>query len=271
MSLVSFTEFLNEVHNTVYFTFGRMNPPTRGHEKLLESLARRAGKNPYRVYLSHSCDNKKNPMMYEEKIKTCRKFFPRHARHIHESDQVKNPLDAAKSLYEEGFKNIVMVVGSDRVQEFQERLERYNQDLYEFESIRVLSAGERDPDSEGVDGISSSALRESVQQNDFVSFSQGLPKHVTNSHAKQVFNSVRKGLGHIEERSFKNHIQMNPISETREKYVKGELFAIEEKVVIRETTEVGTIKLLGANYVIVEASDGKRYRKWLSDVEKLES
>ena len=111
----SFRSFLIEEDKTVYFTFGRMNPPTSGHEKLMNELSKKSGSNPYRVYLSQSTDNKKNPLSYNYKIKTVRKFFPKHARSIMLDKKVKSVFDAATKLYTEGYKNIYMVVGSDRI------------------------------------------------------------------------------------------------------------------------------------------------------------
>ena len=122
----SFRSFLIEEDKTVYFTFGRMNPPTSGHEKLMNELSKKSGSNPYRVYLSQSTDNKKNPLNYNYKIKTVRKFFPKHARSVMLDKKVKNVFDAATKLYSEGYKNINMVVGSDRINEFKKLLEKYN-------------------------------------------------------------------------------------------------------------------------------------------------
>ena len=122
----SFKKYLVEEEKTVYFTFGRMNPPTTGHEKLMNELAKKAGKNSYRVYLSQSTDNKKNPLDFRTKVKTVRKFFPKHARQVMLDKKVKNVFDAITEIYNDGFKNVTMVVGSDRVNEFKTLLNKYN-------------------------------------------------------------------------------------------------------------------------------------------------
>lgn len=272
MTLPSFKQFLIDENKVVYFTFGRMNPPTIGHEKLIEELARRAAKNPYRVYLSQTF-NEKNPLLYENKLKVVRKFFPKYGRAIVHDPEVNNFLEAASALYDDGFKSAVMVVGSDRVAEFKERLETYNgvkgrHGFYLFETLKVISAGQRDPDAEGIEGASASKLRECAKTNDFVNFAQGLPKNVTNSDAKRLYNDIRVGLGLTEERSFKNHISMGPVSETRDSYIRGELFSVGDDVIIKQANEIATIVMLGTNYVIVETHDGKRLRKWLNDVEQ---
>ena len=270
----SFSKFLVEEEKVVYFTFGRMNPPTIGHEKLLDKLASSARSSSYRVYLSQSQDNKKNPLQYAEKVKIARKMFPRHARSIMLNKKVKTVFDALTSLYNEGFANIVMVVGSDRVTEFDVLINKYNgqkgkHGFYNFRKINVVSAGQRDPDAEGVEGMSASKMRAAATSGDFSQFAQGLPKKVSNADAKRIFNSVRKGLGLKEEKEFKNHIQLEPVSDLRESYVNGKLFNVGDQVVMKENGEIGTVKRLGSNYVIIEGS-GNQYRKWLDSVERVE-
>lgn len=270
----SFSKFLVEEEKVVYFTFGRMNPPTIGHEKLLEKLANTAGKNPYRVYLSQTQDNKKNPLSYMDKVKFARKMFPRYARSIMLNKKVKNVFDVLTALYNEGYVNIVMVVGSDRVNEFDITIKRYNgkkakHGFYNFKKINVVSAGQRDPDAEGAEGASATKQRSAAKENDFTSFAQGLPKKVSNGDAKRIFNAVRKGLGLKEETNFKNKIQLEPVSDLRESYVDGRLFKVGDQVVMKETGEIGKVTRLGSNYVIVEGS-GNQYRKWLDAVEKVD-
>ena len=99
----SFKNYLIEEEKTIYFTFGRMNPPTIGHEKLLNVLARKAGSNPYRVFLSQTQDSKKNPLGYAEKTKLARKMFPKHARSILMDKKVKTVFNAVQKLYNEGY------------------------------------------------------------------------------------------------------------------------------------------------------------------------
>lgn len=251
-----------------------MNPPTVGHEKLLNALAIKAGKNPYRIFLSQSEDPKKNPLPYQMKVKSARKMFPKYARSIMLNKKVKNVFDVAVQLHNEGFKNIVMVVGSDRVREFDVLLNKYNgkkgrHGLYNFQRINVISAGARDPDADGIEGMSASKMRAAASSNDFTAFSQGLPKSVANAEAKRIFNAVRKGMGLKEENEFKRHIQFEPVSEIREAFVKGELFKVGEEVAIKENGQVVQIKRLGSNYVIVE-KNGDMFRKWLHDIEHLD-
>jgi hypothetical protein len=273
VAINSFKNYLVEEEKTVFFTFGRMNPPTIGHEKLLNKLAQTAGSNPYKVYLSQSQDEKKNPLSYKEKIKIARKMFPKHARQIIIDNKVKNVFDIATKLYDEGYKNVSMVVGSDRIREFDVLLNKYNgkkgkHGFYNFAKITVVSAGDRDPDAEGAEGMSASKMRAAANDSDFAQFSQGLSKAVSNADAKKIYNSVRSGMGLTEQKNFKNHVQLEPISEIRESYMDGKLFESGDEVVIKGLGVVGEIKHLGTNYVIVE-SKGEVYRKWLNDIEKV--
>ena len=270
----SFRSFLIEEDKTVYFTFGRMNPPTSGHEKLMNELSKKSGSNPYRVYLSQSTDNKKNPLSYNYKIKTVRKFFPKHARSIMLDKKVKSVFDAATKLYTEGYKNIYMVVGSDRINEFKKLLEKYNgvkgrHGLYKFNKINVISAGDRDPDADDVSGMSASKMRKLASEGDFTQFSQGLPRSVSNNEAKKVYNEVRRGMGLKEQKEYKTTLHFTPVSEEREAYVKGNLFDINDSVAFIGSDELATVTSLGSNYVIVE-SNGKTYRKWLTDIQLVE-
>ena len=267
----SFKSFLIEEEKTVYFTFGRMNPPTIGHEKLMTKLSEKSGKNPYRVYLSHSQDAKKNPLSFNEKVKYSRKMFPKHARQIMSDMKVKTVFDAATKLYNEGFKKVAMVVGSDRINEFNALLNKYNgkkgrHGFYNFENINVISAGERDPDADGAKGMSASKMRQAVMEKDFTSFSQGLPRSVSNSEAKKLYNSVRSGMGLKEQKEFKNHVSLAKVSDRREEYVEGKILNAGDKVTIKENNKNGVVISRGSNYVIVE-SEGKQRRYWLDAVE----
>ena len=270
----SFKQYLVEEEKVVFFSFGRMNPPTIGHGKLLDKLASTAGRNPYRMYLSQSVDAKKNPLGYRDKIKFVRKMFPRHARSIMLNNNIRNAMEVASALYKEGYRKIVMVVGDDRVREFDILLNKYNGEkarhgFYNFMDIKVISAGSRDPDAEGVEGMSASKMRDAVSSNDFTQFAQGLPKNFSNADSKSLFNAVRKGMGLKESTDFRNHIQLAPVSDVRESYVDGKLFEVGDQVVIKENGEIGKVKRLGSNYVIIE-SKSNEYRKWLDAVEKVE-
>jgi len=269
-----FSEYLVEEEKIGYLVFGRMNPPTIGHGKLLDKLAATASRAPYRIYLSQSNDAKDNPLTYSDKVKYARKMFPRHARSIIIDKKVVTPFHALSAMYNAGFKKVVMIAGSDRVKEYDLRLNKYNgkkgsHGFYNFDGgIKVVSAGQRDPDGKGAEGASGTKQRGYAQSNDFTGFSQGLSKAISNPDAKKMFNAVRNGMGLKEEHEFKRHIQLETVSETREAFVKGELFELGEQVIVKKTSEVGKITVIGSNYVIVETSD-KTTRQWLDAVEKI--
>jgi hypothetical protein len=270
-----FKSYLREEDKTAYFTFGRMNPPTIGHEKLLDQLFKQAGKNDYFVFVSQTQDKKKNPLDYNSKVKNIRKMFPRHARRVMINKKVRTAFDAAQFLYDKGYKNVVMVVGSDRVTEFQTLINKYNgqkaqHGFYNFNSIVVSSAGDRDPDAEGATGMSASKMRAAASENDFQTFSLGLPKTLGNKESKKLFQDVRSGMGIQEETVFKRHVDLPPVSDIREKFVQGKLFELGDQVVVKESDEMGIITHLGANYVVVELSEDRSSKKWLTDIVKVE-
>ena len=180
---------------SVAFSFGRFNPPTIGHEKLMDNT-RRANRN-YRIYASQSQDPKKNPLKFRNKVAIMKSMFPAHARKI-SSDKMTTAIDAMVQLYKEKHTDVVMVVGSDRVGEFDKLLKAYNgkrarHGYYKFKSIRVVSAGERDPDAEGVSGMSASKMRKAAQDNDYKSFQKGLPPKF--KQGKLLFKTLQKEMG----------------------------------------------------------------------------
>ena len=272
MSIKSFSDFLTEDTKEISFVFGRFNPPTIGHEKLFDKLKTQARSGPYRIYGSKSNDPKSNPLEFKDKIKFLRKMFPKHARNVMADKDVRNVLDVVVKLYDQGFTKITMVAGSDRVKEFDILLNKYNgvksrHGFYNFEgAINVVSAGERDPDAEGATGMSASKMRAAAQQNDLNLFSKGLP---SNFSPTDLFNAVRKGMGLKESHSFRKHVELPPVSETREDYIEGSLFKVGDIVKIKETNELGEIIVCGSNYVMVEAESVKK-RCWLDAVELFE-
>ena len=274
MNISSFSQFLVEEEKTLYFVWGRMNPPTAGHEKLLDFLKKKSGKNPFRIYLTQSEDKVKNPLKFADKVKFARKGFPQYARQIMMNKKLKTIFDAMVSFHDEGFKKVVIVAGSDRINEYSITLNKYNgkkgrHGFYNFENIEVLNAGNRDPESKGLEGVSGTKLRGYVGDGDFAKFSQNMPKKLSDKDTKAIFNSVRKGMGLKEQSQFKHHVQLESVSAVREAFVNDDLFSVGDTVAIKENGLVATIKHLGANYLIVE-TDGIVYRKWLDAVEKVE-
>ena len=271
-----FSEFLSEAASpkAIVFAFGRFNPPTNGHEKLMDKVASVSKGGTYRIYPSQSTDPKKNPLKFDEKVKFMRKMFPKHARSIIADKSVKTAIDVVSKLYDQGYTKVTMVVGSDRVSEFETLLNKYNgvkarHGYFNFkDGVQIVSAGERDPDSDDVSGMSASKLRAAASANDFEVFSKGMPSGYKDAQA--LFNAIRTGMGLKESYDFRKHVQLESVSEEREAYIRGELFREGDLVESMDNQKVGQVVLLGTNYVLVEYTDGSRSRKWISDVRIVE-
>jgi shikimate kinase len=179
-----------EVGKTVVIAWGRMNPVTSGHEKLVNKVktVARQNKADVRIFLSHSQDPKKNPLSYEDKIELARKAF---GNIIYKSTS-KTIIDVMKEL-QKSYQNVILVAGSDRVPQFKELLNKYNGKDYNFNSIEVVSAGERDPDADDVSGMSASKLRALAIQGDKDAFKKGLPSRLR-TQADSVYALVRTGM-----------------------------------------------------------------------------
>ena len=180
----------------VAITFGRMNPPTIGHQKLVDHLHSTAKKHgaDAEVHLSHTQDRKKNPLSHAQKVGLARKAFGDSVK----SGPHKTIIDVMKHLHKQGRKKVHVVVGGDRHKEMHELLHRYNGKEYHFDKIHVHSAGERDPDAEGAEGMSASKMREHAKNNNHEGFKSGLPEKLRSS-AHRVMKMVRTGMGHVEE------------------------------------------------------------------------
>ena len=180
---------------SIAFAFGRFNPPTIGHEKLMD-MTRGANRN-YRIYASQTQDAKRNPLTHTKKVKYMKDMFPVHKRKI-SRDKLTTAIDVLVKLYKEKYSDVVMIAGSDRVAEFDNLLKKYNgvkakHGFYKFKSIRVISAGERDPDAEGLSGMSASKMRKAAQDNKLAVFKQGLPRKYKGG--KELFKAVQKAMG----------------------------------------------------------------------------
>ena len=191
----TFTELSEENTKKLTILFGRMNPPTIGHEKLVNKVQEigRDYNAPHHIIISHSMDSKKNPLPVNRKLTHARRFFPG-ANIESSSKELPTFLQHAARLNQIGYDHLIMVGGSDRVNEYHEKLHQYNGKPYNFKKIEVRSAGHRDPDSEGTEGISGTKMREYARDNDFHSFRNGVPDHVSDDHAKELMNDVRSGM-----------------------------------------------------------------------------
>ena len=268
----SFKDIREARSNVCAFTFGRFNPPTIGHEKLLDALAKQAKKNvaPYYVFVSHSENQKKDPLPYTKKVAYMKKMFPKHARDII-VDKSRQVFEVAVSLYNKGHTSVIMVVGSDRVTEFDGLLKKYNKmegrhGYYEFEDIQVISAGERDPDSEGVSGMSASKMRAAAMTDDYDSFKNGLPE--TFGQGMSLFKDVRKFMG-VRESFVARTETFTEEDVARDMYIRGEILNIGDTVTESYSGVSGNIIRRGTNYLVFSEQDGTTHKKWLYELDEM--
>ena len=253
------------------FTFGRFNPPTIGHEKLINKVAS-VRADDYRIFLSRSEDAKKNPLGANEKLKIMKKMFPRHARHI-AINTTNMILDICTMLHNKGYTEIFMVVGSDRVREFETIINKYNDiksrhGYYNFDNVNVLSAGERDPDADGASGMSASKMRAAAAKGDLASFKQGLPRGV---NADEIMKSVRKGMqlaaNYIYMRKSKPIVSLQEFEQQqiRDLYIREMIFNVGDEVDYVKEDIKGKVVRKGTNYIVVEDKNNNLHKAWIWD------
>jgi len=258
---------LMEAKDTIVFAFGRFNPPTTGHEKLIKKVASIAGSNTYRIYPSHTQNPKKDPLPQALKTAYMRKMFKTYARNIIVTKS-RNAIEIAVELYDQGYKNLVMVAGSDRVKVFDAMLNNYNgvegkgHGYYKFDSIKIISAGERDPDSEGVAGMSASKMRVAAVNGDMDSFLQGVPSGFADG--KKLYRDVRKYMGIREERDMGD---MTDFEAVRDAYLTGKVWNVGD--IVEANGISGEVVRKGTNYLSFMTEDGKVHKAWLHDIDEL--
>ena len=254
---------------SIAFAFGRFNPPTVGHEKLINKVSS-LSTNDYKIYLSRSQDPKKNPLTPRKKLDIMKKMFPRHSRNI-EINTTNMVLDIATLLHNKGYTDVSMVAGSDRVREFDTILKKYNgvksrHGLYDFENIKVVSAGERDPDADNVSGMSASKMRDAASKGDLASFKKGLPSGVD---AQGIMKDVRKGMNLAAQYTGETR-EVVPFKDfehqqIRDLYIREMIFNIGDKAsYVREDVE-GIIKRKGTNYIVIEDNNNNLHKAWIWD------
>jgi hypothetical protein len=245
---------------TIVFSFGRMNPPTKGHEKLVEkvhSLAKEH-KADHLVVLSHSQDSKKNPLTGEQKISHFKKLFPKTNVKL-ASKEIPDFMHHAAALHKQGYKHLVMVAGEDRAAHYKHELEKYNGHFddkgrgYHFKSIKVVSAGEREKASEGTKGISATKMRGYASSGNYKEFCHGLPGSCSTEHAHEIYSDVRHGMGMSEEAD-------------RLAYIAGEIFNKGDLVEDLTTGEICPIEFRGDNYITIVTNNGNIEKRFLKDV-----
>ena len=261
-----------EEGDTLTVVFGRFNPPTVGHEKLLKSASKVAAGGNLKIYPSRTQDAKKNPLDPNTKVSYMRKMFPEYGEQIINDPDMKSIFDVLTNADKDGYVNVNIVVGSDRQAEFENLAQKYNGDLYTFDMIRVVSAGVRDADAEGVEGMSASKMRKAVMDGDFKSFRKGTPKALDDGETQTLFDAVRQGMGVKKQKVAKESYSLWEIAPKfdqqtlRENYVMGKIFRIGDIVENLNTGLVGKIMRRGTNYLICITENDRMFKSWIRDV-----
>ena len=258
--------------NTLTVAFGRFNPPTIGHEKLLNGAKKAAAGGPLKIYPSRTQDPKKNPLDPDMKVSYMKKMFPEFEEQIINDDEMRSIFDVLKTADEEGFDSVNIVVGADRQAEFENLATKYNGQLYDFDEIRVISAGVRDSDAEGVEGMSASKMRKAVQDDDFDAFRRGTPNKMTDADTQAVFDAVRTGmkLKKVRKESYDlweiapKHDQKG----LRENYVKGLIYKMGDIVENLNTGLIGEIIRRGTNHLICVTKENYMFKSWIRDIKE---
>ena len=263
-----FKTLLNEVPSKkMVIGFGRFNPPTTGHELLINKVTQyaRSKGSPAKIYVTATEDKKKNPLKQERKIYYMKRMFGQNTPLVPtKSPNQRTIIEVAKYLNEkEKITELTLIAGSDRIAEYKRLLNQYNGKDYNFDKITVLSSGRRDPDSDMAEGMSATKMRTAASSGKFADFKRGVPRRMTVADSKRLFNEVRKGMGlpPIREEF------ILPTSQLREDYVAKKIFNI--GAVVEDDKGVYEVMDRGANYISVSDEDGNVSKKWLHEVRQI--
>lgn len=247
----------------VVFAFGRFQPPTTGHELLVNAVKKIASaqKADHVIFASRTHDKKSNPLPVDRKVYYLKRMFPK-TNFVAANEEVRTFMEAAKMLSGK-YKNLVMIAGSDRVPEYKKILEKYNGDVFHFDTVEVVSAGERDPDADSASGMSGTKMRAAAVDGDYKKFKTGLPRSLTDLDGKRLMNEIRSGLGMD---TVKEQVKFET-NEIREKYYAGNIFNIGDKVT--DGHNIFEIIDRGSNYITVVNESGGISKKWLDAVQPI--
>lgn len=272
--------------STAVFTYGRMNPPTQGHAKVIQKTIDHATKvrgTPH-IFISHSHDSKKNPLAPEHKLAAVQAAYKDVTVAV-STKETAGPIQIAKHLHQQGHQHLVMVAGSDRVDEYHKLLHKYNNKEYSFKSIKVVSAGQRDPDAEGAEGISGTKMREYAAAGKKEEFKSNLMAGLSDSHRESIYNETRKGMKIDEESSVRfdwgtpegtkymkkltpgetAEVAVKPKKSLREQYFANQIYRLGDLVTTNEGT-TGHIVYRGTNYVTIRNAVNEMSKHWLDSI-----
>jgi hypothetical protein len=258
---------VEKTKGTLTIAFGRFNPPTTGHEKLLDTVATSSDDGDYIIVPSRSQDKKKNPLDADTKVSIMRQMYPKHSEKIVNDAANRTIFDVLKKAHMDGYTNVRIVGGGDRVKEFENLSGNYNGKLYQFDNIEVRSAGERDPDAEDdVSGMSASKQRKAAAEGDFKTFRKGVPSSMNDKQAKELYNTLRSAMNIKEGWSLWEIAPKFDWKNLRENYVQEKIFTVGQLVENLNTGLVGRIIRRGTNYLICVTEDSIMFKSWIKDV-----
>ena len=253
----------------VVFAFGRFNPPTIGHQKLIDkviTIAKRVKGLPV-LYVSATQDKKKNPLSAKDKLKYIKMVYKRGIQLNAAGSDSRTFMEILKNRFNKKYTEVYMIAGSDRVAEFKRLIKKYNKVDYNFDRVEVISAGERDPDAEGTTGMSASKMREYVMSNNFDEFKKGVMNGMGDKNAMTLFKDLKKkmGVSELNMPSLEDEIS-NEKQKIRENYFDNKTLLMGDMVENTSNGNVGKIIKRGANYIQYEMEDGGIEKAWLHDV-----
>ena len=257
---------VEKTKGTLTIAFGRFNPPTTGHEKLLDNVASSSDDDDYIIVPSRSQEKKKNPLDANYKVSVMQKMFPKHKDKIVNDDSNRTIFDVLKKAHTDGYAGVRIVGGADRVGEFEKLANNYNGKLYAFDNVEVMSAGERDPDSDDVTGMSASKQRKAAAENDIKTFMKGVPKSLSQKDAEQLFNKIRSAMNIKEGWNLWEIAPKFDWKRLRENYISEKVFRVGQVVENMNNGLVGRIIRRGANHLICVTEDKIMFKSWIKDV-----
>ena len=257
---------VEKTKGTLTIAFGRFNPPTTGHEKLLDKVASSSDDSDYIIVPSRSQDAKKNPLDPDTKVSVMQKMFPKHKNNIVNDKNNRTIFDVLKKAHTDGYTNVRILGGADRVKEFEKLTGNYNGKLYNFDNVEVMSAGARDPDSEDVTGMSASKQRKAAAEGDIKAFMKGVPKSLSQKDAEELFKKIRKAMNIKEGWSLWEIAPKFDWQGLRENYIGEKIFRVGQMVENMNNGLVGRIIRRGANHLICVTEDKIMFKSWIKDV-----
>ena len=257
---------VKKTKGTLTVAFGRFNPPTTGHEKLLDNVATSSDDGDYIIVPSRSQDKKKNPLDADTKVGVMRAMFPNHSEKIVNDPGNRTIFDVLKKAHNDGYAGVRIVGGADRQKEFDKLVNNYNGLKYDFDTVEVRSAGDRDPDADDITGMSASKQRKYAAENDFENFLKGVPTAMNKKVARELFNNIRVGMNIKEGWNLWEIAPRFDWESLRELFVGKKIYKVGDLVENLNTGLVGRIIRRGANHLICVTEDNIMFKSWIKDV-----